>query len=184
MSSYHCSRHRMGIWTKMLSRLPSDWLVTFKPQRTQCTVGDGSFALNMNFYNMQYFENPFQTLYVNDIQFTLKIIHSSFRPPRGWLYKSKALNWIERCMEIDIQYIIYYMLMLIVTWMILFLRVLIYALSSYEHWEHLSGNNYKDICQSDNRTDKWTVFDAILCNVQNWDEIEYFYDFEIQFWFI
>ena len=28
--------------------LPSDWLVTFKPQRTQCTVGDGSFALNIN----------------------------------------------------------------------------------------------------------------------------------------
>jgi len=51
--------------------LPSDWLVTFKPQRTQCTVGDGSFALNINCEktNCEIFQ--IYTVYITDIIYTV-----------------------------------------------------------------------------------------------------------------
>ena len=71
--------------------LPSDWLVTFKPQRTQCTVGDGSFALNKNCKKVLW-----------NIPNIYSIWCSVCRPPGGSLYKSGALNWIEIRIRIEI----------------------------------------------------------------------------------
>ena len=85
------------------------------------------------------------------------------------------MDWKILCM------LICCMVWLIITWRLLFLHVLIYAPSSYEHLKHLVENNYTDIYLLDNKTDKWIAFDAILCNVRNSDEIGCFNGFEIPF---